>query len=164
MNCPHCQKEITDDAKYCPYCGKKLKRTERRQNILKSEWDNIRNKSLTAKTLLNLALWIGICWLLAYVFHQIDLIDDTKTLVSDPLGKMFGGSGYRYVPITWAPAVTIFVFVLGFNIVAADIVKPYIKRQGENVVMWVTAIIVFTPLLAGIAYLLTWPKDRPLKM
>jgi hypothetical protein len=60
----------------------------------------------------------------------------------------------------WLPKVAIAVTVLLFNLGSADILRYYIKQHGRNVISWTTAIIVFTPIITGIAYLITWPKNQ----
>jgi hypothetical protein len=66
--------------------------------------------------------------------------------------------------IVWADdaiAVTVILAaVYIFYLVIPLIVYDDAKRHGRNPVRWTTAFVVFTPLLAGIAYLLTWPKSK----
>ena len=63
-------------------------------------------------------------------------------------------------PYGWFVALAIVVSVILFNVFSADILRHYIKQHSRNVIAWTTAVIVFTPFLTGIAYLLTWPKDK----
>lgn len=57
-----------------------------------------------------------------------------------------------------------FVYVLLLNLAFVDVLRHVIKRHERNVVAWTTAVVVFSPFLAGIAYLLTWPKDKRLAL
>jgi hypothetical protein len=108
-------------------------------------------------------LWSFVGWavasgILTGVFFLIDEFVGNKTHLSifDPF--------YNTHEFTWAPLTSITVaVVLAINLVSANVLKPYLERQGRNVVAWTTAIVVFTPILAGIVYLLTWPKDKSLK-
>lgn len=50
--------------------------------------------------------------------------------------------------------------VVGFNIASAIIIRDYTRQHHRNTVAWVTATIVFTPILAFIGYLLTWSKGQ----
>ncbi len=86
--------------------------------------------------------WIVVFVLIVAFLFLIDQIDGTEAGYSD---------------ITWAPGATAVLF---FNMVSAAFIRPYVKRHGRNVVRWITAFVVFTPVLAGIAYLLTWPKNQ----
>ena len=71
------------------------------------------------------------------------------------IDQWVGGTYYR--PGITAPGATVVIF---FNMVSAAFIRPYVKRHGRNGTAWTTAIVVFTPILAGIAYLLTWPKSQ----
>jgi hypothetical protein len=76
----------------------------------------------------------------------------------------YSGNTYSYYlqsteldGITWA---YIPVIILVFNMISAAWLRPYIKRHGRNLTVWTTATIFFTPILTGIAYLLTWPSSN----
>lgn len=150
MKCPHCQKEISEaDSLYCPYCGKKLKPTEK--------------KKLNPTNL----ILLGIIWTLGSgVFSAIFFaIDDSDTTYGRPYGDgwhpVLRGQEYLYCShITWAPTASIVTSIIILNIISAYIVYHHAKRHGRNPVAWATAFAVFSPLLAGIAYGLTWPKSN----
>ena len=141
MKCPHCQKEISEaDSLYCPYCGKKLKPTEK--------------KKLNPTNL----ILLGVIWALgsgffSAIFFAIDFENSPSS---------YYGSGrpnpYWYSPISWAPTASIVTSIIILNIISAYIVYHHAKRHGRNSVAWATAFLAFSPLLAGIAYGLTWPK------
>jgi len=50
-----------------------------------------------------------------------------------------------------------------FTVIWADYIYKHAKAYGRNAVAWATAFIIFSPLWAGVAYLLTWPKDAKLQ-
>lgn len=57
-----------------------------------------------------------------------------------------------------------FIALLSLVIVIwADYIYKHAKAYGRNAVAWATAFVFFSPLWAGIAYLLTWPKDAKLQ-
>ena len=114
----------------------------------------IRQRSLINRSLLNFILWILICGMLSGVFFAIDYLDGTS------VGEIDGWRLYSYSPYTWAPEASISIAILAFNLAAADVGYHIIKRHGRNTVRWTTAIIVFSPFLAAIAYFLTWPKNQ----
>ena len=106
-------------------------------------------RKLFDKALVNFLLWIAISAILTGIFFGIDTIDGT--------------SRDMFEDIVWAPGLSLFVTIVIFNLLSADILRRYIKHHGRNVVSWITAIIVFSPFLAGIAYLLTWPNGQQLR-
>ena len=57
-------------------------------------------------------------------------------------------------------AFVVVVIILSFNSLSADILRHFIKQHDRNVIAWTTSIIVFTPFITAIAYLLTWPKNQ----
>ena len=114
----------------------------------------IRQRSLIDRSLLNLILWILIWGLFSGLFFTIDYFDGT---IGGGSGRLHDG---LYSPYTWAPIVTIVIGIIGFYIAGADIIYYDAKRRARNVVAWTTASIVFSPCLAAIAYLLTWPKNN----
>ena len=61
-----------------------------------------------------------------------------------------------------AVGLAIFVTILGFNLATTDVLRHYVRQHGRNVISWTTASIVFTPILAGVVYLLTWPRGQKL--
>ena len=92
-----------------------------------------RQKRANKRLILNLLLWIIICGILSSIFFGVE-----------------------------AAGLAVFVIILGFNLATTDVLRHYVRQHGRNVVPWTTASIVFTPILAGVVYLLTWPKDRKL--
>ena len=99
------------------------------------------------------SLWT---WIIAFV-----LIAACFFIVDQTFGEVEGLIGlkgyYQLHSITWAPIATV---ILVFNMVSAALLRPYIKRHGRNYIAWTTAIIVFTPILMGLGYLLMWPKNQ----
>lgn len=92
-----------------------------------------RQKRANKRLISNLLIWVLVCGLLSAGFFGV------------------GGAG-----------LAVFVIILGFNLATTDVLRHYVRQHGRNVVSWTTASIAFTPILAGIVYLLTWPKGRKL--
>jgi hypothetical protein len=147
MQCPNCYKDVVVDAVFCPYCGKELRVSAVRKN---------KRTSVFYRVLLDFILLVVYCGFFSVIFLILDFIDGTRKYIVDvPFGY--------YSPITWAPVAVIVIVIVGFNIASADIMRLYTKRHGRNTIAWVTATIIFTPILAGIFYFLTWPKEQKLK-
>ena len=115
-----------------------------------------KQQSLSAIGSMDLLSLILICGLLCFVFFWLDNESGSRTLVWNPQTQ-------RYVmesKITWAPAASIWVCIIGFSIAAAHIIYHHAKRHGRNAVAWATAFIVFSPFLSLVVYLLSWPNNR----
>jgi len=68
---------------------------------------------------------------------------------------------YSLVPsYDWAPGTSIGVGILTVNIACAIILVHYLRLHKENMVPWITGMILCTPVLTLIMYLLTWPSER----
>lgn len=117
---------------------------------------------LTSKPVRKILLSILVAVLLCIIFFSIDLLDGiTHTYTY----RTWGGLEKTVVEtIAWADDATAVTVILAafyiFYIVIPNIVYNNAKRHGRNAVRWTTAFVVFTPVLAGIAYLLTWPKGQ----
>ncbi len=139
MECKKCGKEITlnDGVVYCPYCGVKLKGedTAKRKSIFTRELKV--HDSVKA-----LIVWILLCvviWALSILFGELSsFLSRPEFTIWDGLG-LIGG--------------------LALYITLAYVVHNHAKSHNRRAVAWTTAFIVFTPILAGLAYLLTWPKE-----
>jgi len=125
---------------------------------------------MSDKVLKSFLLWFLVCGILACVFFVIDSVDDPlrQQIIWRPIGEPPPEQPpeptyVRVVHYTWSPIATTIVFILYFNIFTAVSLRYYVERHGRNVVRWTVACIIFTPILAGVAYLLTWPKDKPLR-
>jgi hypothetical protein len=68
-----------------------------------------------------------------------------------------------YERLTWAFMFSLYTGIASLYVVGVFFVIQLTKRHERNTVAWITACVLFSPLLAGIAYLLTWPKGRPLR-
>ncbi|MFC1948105.1 hypothetical protein ACFLXY_09330 [Chloroflexota bacterium] len=103
--------------------------------------------------------WIVVFVLIIAILFVIDqftgeVVVYTKNPFStNPYKDMW--TSYVSDGLTWSPIVT---GVLLFNMISAALLRPYIKRHGRNNISWTTAIILFSPILAGFTYLLTWPS------
>lgn len=60
----------------------------------------------------------------------------------------------------WAPQASIGIVALAVYTGGTSVVYRHAKRNGRNVVRCVTASLLFSPILTGIVYLLTWPEGR----
>jgi hypothetical protein len=105
------------------------------------------NEQAVIRGIHNLALWILVSSVLSVIFIIIEDVTGTGP------SRLGGG---------WAFELSFFVRVTGFNIACADILRHYIKQHKRDVTAWTTAIIIFTPVLTGIVYLLTWPGNQKL--
>lgn len=112
---------------------------------------------ITGRPLREMVLSFLSAALLCIIFFVADYFDGTEIYHSE----------WYYAepwaePIVWAPFASLFAGVVAgiyiFYILAPYAVYHHAKQKGRNAVRWTTAFVVFTPLLAGIAYLLTWPK------
>ena len=63
-------------------------------------------------------------------------------------------------PPTWAPLASLFIALAILYAVGVWIIYNHAKRHNRNAMRWATAAIAFSPILAGIAYGLTWPKSQ----
>jgi len=109
-----------------------------------------RNKRVVYRAIIYLISWLVIS--VAIVIGSIYIDDITAVKYT-----------YSHVhPFEWLITLSIAVSVILFNLASADILRHYVKHHERNVVSWTTAIILFSPFLIGILYLLTWPKDKKL--
>ena len=64
----------------------------------------------------------------------------------------------------WAPWASAWALIslIGFFLYVKGIylIHDHAERNGRNRVRWTTASVVFSPFLAGLIYLLTWPEKR----
>jgi TRAP-type C4-dicarboxylate transport system permease small subunit len=124
---------------------------------------------LASKPVRKILLSILVAVLLCIIFYSIDLAGTTTHTIThsgiSPLTK----KPYEYTTeqvehVWWALAALGVTACLAafyiFYIVIPQIVYDNAKRHGRNAVRWTTAFVVFTPVLAGIVYLLTWPKSK----
>ena len=116
-----------------------------------------RQKRANKRLISNLLIWILVCGILSVCLFFIEDVTDTGSkLVRHVRDGSRGWTG------GWAAGLSIFITILGFNLATTDVLRHYVRQHGRNVVSWATASLVFTPILAGVVYLLTWPKDRQL--
>jgi hypothetical protein len=73
-------------------------------------------------------------------------------------GLAWSRNNHPYSATLWS---LLFVVVsVGYYIAIADSIYRHALRHNRRAVGWFTAFLIFTPLLAGIAYLLTWPRSK----
>lgn len=75
MNCKHCNQPISEDSKFCPYCGNQVDKTTNIK-VHRKNLSNLFNKIATLKMLL-LLLVIGV-WIL--VFQNLGVIPVTQNV------------------------------------------------------------------------------------
>ena len=63
-------------------------------------------------------------------------------------------------PLEWAPEAWAIIAAGILYIVGIWIIYHHAKRYNRNAVRWTTAAIAFSPVLAWIAYGLTWRKSQ----
>lgn len=106
-----------------------------------------------------LVVWPLLSWvILTGVCFALDKLDPAMRRV---------GYGWppKYEPIpgnpaTWAPLASIFIALAILYAISVWIIYQHAKRYRGNAVRWATASVVFSPILVGIAYGLTWPKSQ----
>jgi len=129
MKCTHCEKEIRISSDDF-YDIVHCPHCGRKSRELEKLVTGI----LTRKAWEIFAIWLVLSGIFAAVFFGIDN------------------------SITWAPATSILASIVLLDILFAYVIYYHAKCYGRNAVAWATAFVVFSPLWAGIAYLLTWPK------
>ena len=142
MKCKKCGKEITsnDGVGYCPYCGGKLKveNTPKNKSIFTRELK-------VGDSIKALIVWMLLCGIMAVFFTLF------RELFSERFGLEIPGL------INWI--VLSLIGAIGLYFTLAYVVYNNARKHNRRAVAWATAFIVFTPILAGLAYLLTWPKE-----
>lgn len=116
----------------------------------------------------NVILWIVLTLILCGIFFVIDYFDPSNVgeWTDHPLFSLFSGAEKTYhviTPFNWAPETSIVIasiVVFYLYIFTTRIIYRHAKPNRRNVVRWTTASIVFSPLLAGLIYLLTWPQKE----
>jgi DNA-directed RNA polymerase subunit RPC12/RpoP len=141
MECSKCGKDVTvdDEMLYCPYCSVRLKGEEKRRGILRREL----RASDDAKALMVWCLLYGIMAVFLTAFRE---------LVNARLGINVPGLGDSLILVLIAGIASYFTL--------AYVVYNHAKKRNRRAVAWATAFVVFTPVLGGIAYLLSWPKEK----
>ena len=125
--------------------------------IKKGKLPESRQKRANKRLISNLLIWVLVCGLLSAGFFILEDVTDTGSR----LVRNFRDAGRDWTG-GWAAQFSIFMTILGFNLATTDVLRHYVRQHGRNVVSWTTASIIVTPILAGIVYLLTWPKDKKL--
>jgi len=80
----------------------------------------------------------------------------------DPAMEYVGPGKFRPIPsnpLEWAPAAWGIIAAGIIYIVGCCVLYRHAKRYNRNAVRWTTAAIVFSPVLAWIAYGLSWRKS-----
>ena len=117
-----------------------------------------RQKRANKRLISNLLIWILVCGVLSAGFFILENVTGTGS----ELTRVRGGGGEYKTTGGWAVGLSIFTTILGFNLATTEVLIHYVRQHERNLVSWATASLVFTPILAGVVYLLTWPKDRKL--
>ena len=119
-------------------------------------------------------LWIVLLMIICGVFFGVDYIDASsvrewrespshKKLEEFTVEDFFApreGTFHVITPFTWAPWASIGIVIFGVYVMGIYSIHSHATHNGRNVVRWITASMVFSPLLAGLVYLLTWPEKR----
>jgi hypothetical protein len=142
VECNKCGKEITlnNGAVYCPYCGVKLKGEDTPKR--KSIWTRQLKIGDGVKAFI---VWLLLCVIVVPFFGLV------KWLVSARFGLDIAGLA------DWIVVCLIGAIALYFTL--AYVVYHHAKKHHRRAVAWATAFVVFTPVLGGLAYLLSWPKE-----
>jgi len=139
MECKKCGKEITlsDGVVYCPYCGVKLKGEDSRRS-------GATRKLKASYSTLAAVLLIILGGLL------VVLINMYRVSIGEWLGLE--------IPELSNWMVICIIVGIGLYSTLPYAVYNHAKKHNRRAVSWAAACIVFTPILAGLTYLLTWPK------
>ena len=116
-------------------------------------------------------VWPVLSWVvLSGICFWLDKLDPAMEKVPtphlrEPGRHYFPGEPYELRPIPgnpleWAPEAWVFIALAILYAVGCWIIYQHTKRYRGNAVRWATASVVFSPILVGIAYGLTWPKNR----
>jgi len=109
-----------------------------------------------------LVVWPFLIWAgLSAICFGLDKLD--PAMETEWVGAARGGFRTYPIPgnpVEWAPVVWAIIAALIVYIVGCWIIYQHAKRYRGNAVRWATASVVFSPVLAGIAYGLTWPKSQ----
>lgn len=140
MECHKCGKEIVlDDALvYCPYCGVKLKGESTEKSILRKELK-------VGDSVKAFIVWLLLCGILLVLFTL------SKQLISENFGFE--------IPELLDWRVLSIIVTVGLYFTLAYAIYNHAKKHDRRAVAWATAFIVFTPILSGLLYLLSWPKE-----
>ena len=63
-------------------------------------------------------------------------------------------------PFDWAPIAWLYIAAVILYVVGVFIMYKHAKLNNRNAVRWTIAAIIFTPILAWIAYGLSWSKRK----
>ena len=145
MKCPHCQEEVSESGfLYCPHCGKKLKSGKKGEK-------GLLRRSVVVGSILTWAILTGVCF-------WLDKLDEAMMRVGYGLEATLEPIPGN--PPTWAPNASIVIALAILYVLSVCIIYNHAKRHKRNAVAWATAAAAFSPVLAGIAYGLTWPKGK----
>ena len=122
---------------YCPYCGDKLEKASGNKNLLTREL----GISDSIKAFIVWLLLFGIFVVLYTVFKQL-----FSSIIGIEIPGLF----------TWI--IIAILAGVGVYFTFAYVVYNHAKKHNRRAVAWATAFIAFSPILAGLLYLLTWPK------
>ena len=110
-----------------------------------------RQKRVIIRTIQNVVLWVVVSSIIIPVAFYVE--EETSYLFRNYI---------RMYPFAFLPKLAIAICILLFNLATTDVLRHYVRQHERNVISWTTASLLFTPILAGIVYLLTWPKDKKL--
>lgn len=148
MKCNSCGKEIpiVENMIHCPFCGMKI------ENEVASD----SKKSIFRKEL-NVSYWFRaliVWWLIVGILTVLNF-----TLIAPQMEKfwvfLFGPDSVE--SLNWLSIVGI--IGIGIYFTLAYVVYSHAKEHNRRAVAWATAFIIFTPVLGGLFYLLSWPKE-----
>jgi hypothetical protein len=102
-----------------------------------------------------LVVWPFLIWAgLSAICFGLDKLDPVMT--GPPWERhTIPGNPLEWAPVAWAIIAAGILYIVG-----TWIIYRHAKHHKRNAVAWTTAAIAFSPVLAGIAYGLTWPKSQ----
>ena len=146
MKCNKCAKEISNanDIVYCPFCGGRL------ETKAGSEKSLLRRELKVSYWLRALIVWVLIVGILEVLDFALVVPQMEEIWVA-----LFGVNSAGI--LNWLSLA--FIMGIGTYFTLAYVVYSHAKEHRRRAVAWATAFIVFTPILGGLLYLLSWPKE-----
>lgn len=123
----------------------------------------MRFESLIPRSWRGVILWISLFLILCGSFFVGDYLDTSHVgeWREHRVAFLDWEKTYHVIThFTWAPWASIGLIIFSLYVGGIYLIYNHARQNERNVIRWITASIVFSPLIAGIAYLLTWPERK----